>query len=365
MDKRTGASPSCLKSISRPLPLKTYPLPFRPCEADAAALRRARDSAFIKRWITITKFDLICKIIAAIWLIGKAAAGAYGAGGQVPIACGALMSIHDDKRLFAVSAKPIADRTCARRPMVRILMRSRRLPEQEGPMPGAVDERFDFFLSRRGSVAAVAQEVSDVLTAAGYKVFVQDYDIPLGASFVEAMHEGGQERARPHHPVHRRLRTLALHPQGIHQLRGRAAARRAGPSHRRPALRRCAAPGPSGRRRLSGPRRRRRARGAQTPHPCGGGAPLVGRAAATQTGQDVRRRPAAHRGFHRPRGRTRPARRHSHPGQARRRDPGRPGGACRAWAGSERRRSPSNTPTASANSMTGSGGVRRKRAPAS
>ena len=56
-------------------------------------------------------------------------------------------------------------------------------------MPGAVGERFDFFLSRRGSVAAVAQEVSDVLTAEGYTVFVQDYDIPPGASFVEAMHE--------------------------------------------------------------------------------------------------------------------------------------------------------------------------------
>ncbi len=56
-------------------------------------------------------------------------------------------------------------------------------------MPGTVGERFDFFLSRRGSVAAVAQEVSDVLTAEGYKVSVQDYDIPLGASFVEAMHE--------------------------------------------------------------------------------------------------------------------------------------------------------------------------------
>src|ERR1700728_4761558 len=57
-------------------------------------------------------------------------------------------------------------------------------------MPGAAAERFDFFLSRRGSVAAVAQEVADVLTAAGYKVFVQDYDIPLGASFVEAMDNG-------------------------------------------------------------------------------------------------------------------------------------------------------------------------------
>ncbi len=56
-------------------------------------------------------------------------------------------------------------------------------------MPGEVGERFDFFLSRRGSVAAVAQEVSDVLTAADYKVIVEDYDIPSGASFVEAMHE--------------------------------------------------------------------------------------------------------------------------------------------------------------------------------
>jgi hypothetical protein len=59
-----------------------------------------------------------------------------------------------------------------------------------GPMPGAVAERFDFFLSRRGSVAATAQEVADVLAAANYEVFVQDYYIPLGAGFVGAMHDG-------------------------------------------------------------------------------------------------------------------------------------------------------------------------------
>jgi hypothetical protein len=52
-----------------------------------------------------------------------------------------------------------------------------------------LDAQYDFFLSRRGSVAAVAREVSDVLIQKGYKVFVQDYEIPLGASFVEAMHE--------------------------------------------------------------------------------------------------------------------------------------------------------------------------------
>jgi tetratricopeptide (TPR) repeat protein len=56
-------------------------------------------------------------------------------------------------------------------------------------MPTGPGERYDFFLSRRGSVAAIAQEVTDVLTGKGYKVLVQDYDIPLGASFIDAMHE--------------------------------------------------------------------------------------------------------------------------------------------------------------------------------
>jgi hypothetical protein len=50
-------------------------------------------------------------------------------------------------------------------------------------------KKFDFFLSRRGSVAAVAREVADVLIERGYKVVVQDYDFPLGSDFVEAMHE--------------------------------------------------------------------------------------------------------------------------------------------------------------------------------
>src|SRR4051794_5784424 len=56
-------------------------------------------------------------------------------------------------------------------------------------MASAARQRFDFFLSRRGSVAAIAREVADVLTEKGYRVLVQDYDIPLGASFVEEMHE--------------------------------------------------------------------------------------------------------------------------------------------------------------------------------
>ena len=56
-------------------------------------------------------------------------------------------------------------------------------------MSSEAGEQYDFFLSRRGSVAAVAREVENVLTEKDYKVFVQDYDIPLGASFIEAMHE--------------------------------------------------------------------------------------------------------------------------------------------------------------------------------
>jgi tetratricopeptide (TPR) repeat protein len=50
-------------------------------------------------------------------------------------------------------------------------------------------KRVDFFLSRRGSVAALAQEVAEVLIGQGYSVTVQDYDIPFTANFVEAMHE--------------------------------------------------------------------------------------------------------------------------------------------------------------------------------
>src|SRR5215471_6785876 len=56
-------------------------------------------------------------------------------------------------------------------------------------MPSGRSDKYDFFLSRRGSVTAIAQEVTDVLTEKGYKVRAQDYDFQLGASFVEEMHE--------------------------------------------------------------------------------------------------------------------------------------------------------------------------------
>jgi hypothetical protein len=56
-------------------------------------------------------------------------------------------------------------------------------------MPSIESERYDFCLSRRGSVASITREVADAPTENGYTVLVQDYDIPLGASLVEAMHE--------------------------------------------------------------------------------------------------------------------------------------------------------------------------------
>ena len=56
-------------------------------------------------------------------------------------------------------------------------------------MPSGLAERYDFFLSRGGSVAAIAREVTDVLLEKGYKVRVEDYDFRLGTSFIEEMHE--------------------------------------------------------------------------------------------------------------------------------------------------------------------------------
>jgi hypothetical protein len=49
---------------------------------------------------------------------------------------------------------------------------------------------YDFFLSRRGSVGQIAQEVADVLLEKGYRVMVQDYDFQLSDSVIESMHEG-------------------------------------------------------------------------------------------------------------------------------------------------------------------------------
>jgi tetratricopeptide (TPR) repeat protein len=64
-----------------------------------------------------------------------------------------------------------------------------------GPLRGDMqaaqhrNETVDFFISRRGANAAMAQEVADVLLEADYTVLVQDYDILPGSNFVATMHE--------------------------------------------------------------------------------------------------------------------------------------------------------------------------------
>lgn len=58
------------------------------------------------------------------------------------------------------------------------------------PNMGVMDSsRSDIFLSRRGSVAELAQEVTDLLSRNGYSVVVQDYDIPLTSNFIERIHD--------------------------------------------------------------------------------------------------------------------------------------------------------------------------------
>ena len=46
------------------------------------------------------------------------------------------------------------------------------------------DFAFDYFVSRRGSVAGIAREVADILEAARFKVIVQDYDFNSSSQFV-------------------------------------------------------------------------------------------------------------------------------------------------------------------------------------
>ena len=91
-------------------------------------------------------------------------------------------------------------------------------------MPSGLAERYDFFLSRRGSVAAIAREVTDVLMEKGYKVLVEDYDFRLGASFIEDMHEAINSSRDLIILFTDDYLRLPLHSQGVHQLRGSAIA---------------------------------------------------------------------------------------------------------------------------------------------
>jgi hypothetical protein len=62
-------------------------------------------------------------------------------------------------------------------------------------MDTASDEQRDFFISRSGSDAAVAQAIGAVLEAAGHRVLLQDWDFP-NHNFIERMHTALQTCAR-------------------------------------------------------------------------------------------------------------------------------------------------------------------------
>jgi hypothetical protein len=64
---------------------------------------------------------------------------------------------------FGTLMAPRADGVCSLTPPTS---RSNHQGSHELPMPAGADQRYDFFLSRRGSVATVAWEVADVLTYA-------------------------------------------------------------------------------------------------------------------------------------------------------------------------------------------------------
>ena len=180
-------------------------------------------------------------------------------------------------------------------------------------MPGEAGDSFDFFLSRRGSVAAVAREVENVLTEKGYKVFVQDYDIPLGASFIEAMHEAIKNSRDL---VILFTRDYEASPYTRKEFTSFEAERLHGEQDRHIVVLRCEDVPLRGLLAdnvyqdlvgVTDPEERRRRIIAAAERQ------FVGAAAATAKGQDFCRRPAAHCGFHGSRGRARPARRHSHP----------------------------------------------------
>jgi len=53
----------------------------------------------------------------------------------------------------------------------------------------ATPDMVDFFVSRRGSAAGIAQDIAEILEQAGYSVRVQDLDIRVGDIFTVRMHE--------------------------------------------------------------------------------------------------------------------------------------------------------------------------------
>ena len=64
MDKRTGASPSCLRASHNPW-LLMLSLRFCPCDANVAASVGRFETPFIQRSVIIARFQIVCKDNAA------------------------------------------------------------------------------------------------------------------------------------------------------------------------------------------------------------------------------------------------------------------------------------------------------------
>src|SRR5262249_22657376 len=180
---------------------------------------------------------------------------------------------------------------------------------------------------------AIAQEVTSVLTEKGYKVFVQDYDIPLTANFIEEMHEAVKNSRDL---VVLFTRDYEQSPYTRIEFTSFEANAAQSAEHRRMVILRCEdAPFARSVRatRLSRPCWHRRRRGAQEPYSCRSGRTFAGIGAAATT---VHRGATAYRKLHRSRQTTGQARRHSDAGHTRCRDTGVSGSRCGAGHGRRR-----------------------------
>ena len=181
------------------------------------------------------------------------------------------------------------------------------------------DNIVDFFVSRRGAAAEIAREVAEVLEASGYRVLVQDFDIPYLAHF-RRRHAQTRSSAASTSSCCSARTTTASQFALAEVTNFLAAAARAGNERRLVVLagRGLRAGGPARRHRVrrSGWRRRRRAPARD--HPGGGRGPAdVGAARAADFSRRSAGQPRLHRPRRPPRDPARPAHgaRHRHAGR--------------------------------------------------
>ena len=118
-DKRTAASPSCPRVSHDPC-LLIFSLRFRPCEADAAAFRRAHENALHPATGSLSRGSNSCKAITLIWLVWLIEKGARrlsrwrsGAGRDKPRqsthlrTCSRASALADDKTIAHVRGRAV------------------------------------------------------------------------------------------------------------------------------------------------------------------------------------------------------------------------------------------------------------------